>query len=154
MPFQSTIELFLRNTDRSGECWIWTKRLGPAGYGSFWLNGRGGNAHRFAYELFVGSIPEGLTIDHLCRVRACVNPSHLEAVTMRENLHRGQGWSGRHARVIACPYGHPFDEANTFVRPNSSRACRACGARRARERYARRKLNANMKCAVASGALT
>jgi hypothetical protein len=70
-------------------CWLWEGAINSQGYGNFWDGVRFVKAHRFAYECLIGEIPEGLTIDHLCRVRHCVNPSHLEPVTMRENFLRG-----------------------------------------------------------------
>lgn len=72
-----------------GGCWLWTARLNEHGYGNFWLLGKLSLAHRASYELHVGPIPEGLTLDHLCRVRRCVNPEHLEPVTQAENYQRG-----------------------------------------------------------------
>ncbi len=83
-------------------------------------------AHRAAYELYVGPIPEGLTIDHLCRNTLCVNPAHLEAVTMRENILRGTGPSAQAARKTHCLRGHPFDDGNTLFRATGKRVCRAC----------------------------
>lgn len=81
--------------------------------------------HRYSYERAEGPVPAGLELDHLCRVRSCVNPEHLEPVTHRENMRRGSGWSGRHAQKAMCKSGHPFDEANTYWR-RGGRACRAC----------------------------
>lgn len=113
-----------------GRCWVWTASLRPDGYGQFRIGGRidGRNvrAHQVSYELLVGPIPEGLVIDHLCRNRACVNPSHLEPVTHRINIIRGEGASAKAARAIHCKRGHPFDAENTIIRSNGKRLCKAC----------------------------
>ncbi len=111
---------------RLGPCWLWSGALGGDGYGRFSVSRRTLGAHRFAYELLVGPIPEGLTIDHLCRVPRCVNPAHLEAVTVGENVLRGDGESARRARQTHCKNGHLFDEANTYINPRGGRQCRAC----------------------------
>lgn len=121
-------------TDPNG-CWLWTGSREPKGYGRFWLNGQQFKAHRAAYELLVGPIPEGLVLDHLCRVRVCVNPAHLEPVTNRENILRGEGRTAVQARRTHCPKGHPYDEANTIVRQRHgrpTRQCRACARDRVR----------------------
>jgi len=73
-----------------GSCWLWTAGKFPAGYGCLGVGGKSVLTHRFSYELLVGPIPEGLEIDHLCRVRACCNPSHLEPVTSAENVQRAR----------------------------------------------------------------
>lgn len=119
-------------------CWVWQGTLQPNGYGMISLGGRGdgiGYIHRVSYTLFVGPIPEGLVIDHLCRNRACCNPEHLEPVTQLENTHRGIG----HGSETHCPQGHPYDEANTIHRRDGRRRCRACKNARERRRYQRRK---------------
>lgn len=106
-------------------CWLWTGSDTGPGYGQFWLNGKGVSAHRFAYELFVGKIPKGLVIDHLCRVGCCVNPVHLEPVTQAENVKRGL--SGQHNRQKThCPQGHEYSKDNTRIY-NGKRHCRVCG---------------------------
>ncbi len=91
-------------------------------------------AHRFAYELLVGPIPDGLVIDHLCRVRHCVNPAHMEPVTRWENTLRGGSFSAVAARQTHCVNGHPFDEENTHVDRRGFRRCRACNRERLRRR--------------------
>jgi hypothetical protein len=83
-------------------------------------------AHRFMYESLVGPIPDGMTLDHLCRRPACCNPTHLEVVTMKENLLRGEGVGALNARKTKCCRGHPFDEVNTRVSASGARVCRAC----------------------------
>lgn len=113
-----------------GPCWSWLGRL-RNGYGAFSVKGgRQVRAHRWSYEKSFGAVPDGLELDHLCRNRICVNPSHLEAVTHRVNTLRSDNACALHARQTHCMRGHPFDEANTYVRPNGGgRTCRACYAR-------------------------
>lgn len=110
-----------------GPCWLWTAARDTGGYGQFGVdaNRKARNAHRYAYMLLVGPIPEGYEIDHLCRVRHCVNPAHLEAVTPTENKRRS-GSGAFHARKTHCPAGHPYDEANTYISPLGHRHCRIC----------------------------
>jgi hypothetical protein len=109
------------------ECWEWQGNRRANGYGSFWMDGSSRLAHRAVYELLVGPIPDGLQIDHLCRNRACVNPSHLEVVDARTNVLRSMNLAALNARKTHCKHGHPFDEANTAVLANGSRRCRTCG---------------------------
>ncbi len=105
----------------------------PNGYGTI-NKGQGTNgigrkylAHRFAYELAVGPIPVGLDIDHLCRVRNCVNPDHLEAVTRRENLMRSPiALTALNARKIQCTKGHALADDNLVVHSDGKRGCRTC----------------------------
>jgi hypothetical protein len=118
------------------ECWEWIAYRLPAGYGRFYDGHRDAMAHRFAYETWNGPVPNGTTIDHLCRNRCCVNPDHLEAVTHRENLLRGNTVSALNARKTHCPRGHPYDEANTHIQRDGGRICRQCNRDRARAYYA------------------
>lgn len=127
LPDSVAISRFWAKVDKSGECWLWRGHTSVGGYGDFavWKNRHYG-AHRLAYELLVGPIPDGLHIDHLCRVRNCVNPAHLEPVTCKENLLRGQTFQAANARKTHCIHGHPFDDSNTYWRPAGGRGCRTC----------------------------
>jgi hypothetical protein len=127
-------ERIMQRTDRSGDCWLWTGFLDRYGYGQISVQNRREKAHRAAYEAFVGPIPDGLVIDHTCRVRRCVNPAHLEPVTHAENVRRG---IAPNARKTQCPKGHVYDDANTY-RAAGRRDCRAC-RREATRRYEARK---------------
>jgi hypothetical protein len=118
---------FFERIDESGECWLWTGAKTKGGYANFTVYPRRTcYAHRASYEHFVGPIPEGLFIDHLCRVRHCVNPAHLEAVTMRENLLRSPvTMTSRNAARTHCNHGHEFTPENTYWK-SGWRSCRRC----------------------------
>lgn len=131
-----TNERFWAKVDKTDTCWLWTAST-TFGYGRFREGSRLYRAHRWSYEALVGPIPEGLVIDHLCRVRACVNPDHMEPVTLCENTMRGESFSAKHARATECPQGHPYDETNTYVDSRGRRGCNEC--RRERSREQRRK---------------
>lgn len=115
-----------------GPCWLWTGYIKDTGYGG--VNGRRGDggktvylAHRVAFHLLVGSIPDGYELDHLCRVRVCCRPSHLEAVTPRVNNLRSDSIAAQHARQTHCKRGHEFTPENTYTPPtNPGRQCREC----------------------------
>lgn len=110
-----------------GECWLWTGAIQSSGYGVVHLPGIGQRlVHRAAWEALVEPIPDGLTIDHLCRVKPCINPAHLEVVTLAENGRRAN--EGRNPDV--CPHGHAFKGHNLMLRKgrhgSQHRVCRAC----------------------------
>lgn len=111
----------------TGFCWEWTAYLDRGGYGTFNRGAEGGmsRAHRVAYELLVGPIPEGLDLDHLCRNPKCVNPDHLEPVTSAENSRRAFSLAMITARTNICQRGHSMDDA--YVRPDTgARQCAEC----------------------------
>lgn len=121
--------------DRGHEtaCWVWTGALTRKGYGHFSVNSGYFGAHRFAYLHYRGLIPPGMVLDHLCRVRHCVNPDHLEPVTSAENTRRGliplSKWTKTH-----CPQGHPYEGDNVQIDKRGARHCRTCRRERERER--------------------
>lgn len=116
-------------------CWLWTAGTDKDGYGIFYLNGRGTRAHRYP----LGDIPLTLEPDHLCRVRNCVRPDHLEVVTVLENVMRSEGVAAINASKTHCVNGHEFNEANTRLIEQANgrprRVCRACAASRALRSY-------------------
>lgn len=141
MPFAEKLEVY---TERSGDCILWTGGLNNKGYGVTGNLGRSAYVHRLSYEHFVGPIPEGMEIDHLCRVPRCLNPDHLEAVTHSTNVARGLSpiqLRERHSSRTECSEGHPYDEANTYHPPATPdvRVCRECKRQRWREWDARRR---------------
>lgn len=116
-------------------CWLWTASVRPLtpygdpgdGYGQIHINGTMRTAHRVAYEMFHGPIPEGLVLDHLCCVPACVNPGHLEAVTVMTNTMRAvSSPASRNALKTECPAGHSLSGTNLYVEPSGKRGCREC----------------------------
>lgn len=115
-------------------CWYFTGKRNPKGYG---LAGMHGSAHRYYYKQLVGPIPEGLTIDHLCKVTYCVNPAPMEPVTVEENTRRAR--AAKRDRTH-CPYGHELTEDNTYTYPvTGSRECKICRRRYVRECKARKR---------------
>lgn len=122
-------------------CWEWGDTLNESGYGRFWPASKDEVlAHRHSYEALVGPIADGMVIDHLCRVRRCVNPGHLEQVTQAENTRRGD--AGAHnAAKTHCPQGHEYTPENTTIIKRSKggtdyRRCRACHREKSRQRRA------------------
>jgi len=124
-------------------CWEWTGYRNPKGYGVFRSSVESGGslnlAHRYAYALYKGAIPPGLTLDHLCRNRSCVKPGHLEPVTQHENILRGNSPPAVCAKKTQCPKGHPYDMKD------NGRRCRAC--RQAGPRASYHALKAKRRCA-------
>ncbi len=137
---QSVIERFWRKVNKKSgifgesnsyptECWVWTAGLNNNGYSQFWDNVKKQMivGHRFIYEYINGLVTNDLDLDHLCRVRHCVNPDHLEKVTHKENVLRGKGFTAINARKIFCINGHEFTNENTYLgKSNPGRNCRQC----------------------------
>jgi hypothetical protein len=130
------------HVDRSGDCWLWQGGIHQkTGYGQAWYQNTNRLAHRAFYELLVGPIPAGLQLDHLCRVRHCVNPEHLEPVTARVNTLRGDTLPARNAAKTECDHGHEFTPENTYFHAKKgARCCRACKNARQRTPEARAKV--------------
>lgn len=126
-------------------CLVWLGAPDRDGYGQFRWRNRALLAHRLAWTLANGQIPDGLTIDHLCRVRSCVNPNHLEPVSSRENTRRGVGPTAERARRTHCPKGHPFTSENVMpsVAKFGNRRCLTCNRDHARKQ--KKLLNAAAK---------
>ena len=131
---QALVQKFWSNVEKTPNCWIWRAGLKNDGYGNFQYGGRLNKtqvqAHRVAYILTKGDIPEGLQLDHLCRNRACVNPAHLEPVTCQINLLRGQTTTAANSRKSHCPQGHEYTPENTYLYERQPgrflRYCKAC----------------------------
>ena len=126
----------LRQVRTSDKCWEWIGTKKTTGYGRVKVHNQTLQAHRVMYEWLVGPIPVGLQLDHLCRNVGCVNPDHLEPVTGRENILRGDGWAAQNARKTHCKNGHEFTEEIT--RRKNRRTCKIC-ARDAQRRFRARK---------------
>lgn len=114
-----------RRTITDDGCWVISGADRRTGYAKIKVDGTAHRAHRWAYERLVGPIPDGLVLDHLCRNRACANPDHMEPVTFRENVLRGEGPTAANARKTECPVGHSL--ADPYIVPSTgSRMCRIC----------------------------
>lgn len=111
----------MQRIEKTKSCWLWTGGTGRNGYGDVYFDGRMQKAHRIVYRIFKGPIPEGLVLDHLCRIRRCVNPDHLEPVTHRENTIRGIGFASVNHRKTTCPRGHLYD-----TKDKCGRRCLQC----------------------------
>jgi hypothetical protein len=138
-------ERFFEKVNKTDTCWIWTGASNHLGYGQIWVTDerRVAMAHRVSVTLHGGSIPKGYDVDHLCRVRACVNPDHLEPVPHSVNMERAP-WSAPdfQAAKTHCKRNHEFTKANTLTKTNSSggisRQCRTC-TRESQARYRARR---------------
>ena len=128
---------------RTDGCWLWIASVTPDGYGQFYFNGRARLAHHF----LVGKASDGLEYDHLCRVRNCVNPDHLEEVTGQINSLRGLGQGALNARKAACPKGHPYDLLNTRIEMSAHRTRRCFICRQEQSLQAKHRYRAALRAA-------
>lgn len=141
--------------DPGSGCWLWEGAL-TVGYGCLKPlvdePKRTDLVHRLTYEYFIGPIPDGLEPDHLCRVRSCCNPWHLEPVTRRENAIRGECGSVTRAKMLAkthCPQGHPYSGDNLYIAKSGDRMCKTCQRTRDKARKAALRKNAASETGVA-----
>lgn len=121
-------------------CWIWVGACNTAGYGHLVYMDKGKkrwiDTHRASYLLYRGTILKGLVLDHLCMVKCCINPDHLEAVTAQENNVR------KNKHITHCPVGHPYNELNTYFHKRSmKRDCKACRSRRSKATWSQFKMS-------------
>jgi hypothetical protein len=145
------MDRFWQKVNKTDKCWLWVGAKRHGGYGDAWWNGRHYAAHRLSYSWLVGPIEEGMTLDHICRVTACVNPTHLRQMTMHDNARIGN----RYAFRTACSKGHPYTPENTKIsKAYNSRECRSCKRavdrayhQRHKEKILRRKREAWRKAA-------
>ena len=143
MDVPSKAAAFWRRVSVAADCWEWQGALTHHGYGRFSPRSNGRSvriyAHRFSLLLAGVEVSEGMVVDHLCRNHRCVNPDHLEVVTPRENILRGESDSARNARKSFCDDGHEFTPENTYLRPDRrGRVCRECQRRRVAAYQARK----------------
>ena len=126
------MEKFYAKVQKTESCWPWIGSVDRGtGYGAMRVKCADGRwrkkwAHRLSYELHIGPIEDGREIDHLCRVRSCVNPSHLEMVTAQENIRRGESSAAKAARRDTCAHGHAYTAENTKLSRDGARQCRTC----------------------------
>jgi hypothetical protein len=134
-------ERLFSKVDATGICWLWTRAKARNGYGVINLGRQSGTrvVHRVVWELLVGPIPDGTELDHVCRVRACCNPDHLEPVTRAVNVARGSRRAGAQ-RQTQCRNGHRFTPENTLPNGLRGRACRECKNDANRRYRARKKI--------------
>lgn len=133
MPAATTWDSLLRHIDKNGpysvvagsNCWVWGGYTNHDGYGRVRWKRKLTMVHRLMYTQYVGEIPLGFELDHLCRNRACVNPTHLEPVLHKENMRRG---ISRCSKKVDCKRGHPLAGNNLYLDPTGARQCRKCDA--------------------------
>lgn len=120
------------NKDLQESCWTVPQKLTAQGYVRVKVKGKLVYLHRLTYETFIGKIPDGLVIDHLCKERSCCNFNHLEVVTLAENTRKGDAWLFNKSKTH-CPQNHQYSEDNTYYRKDGKRHCKTCRRIRQRE---------------------
>jgi hypothetical protein len=134
-----------------GPCWVWMAAKNSMGYANFSVSRKDRKwklGHVFCYELFVGTVPVGKELDHLCRIPACVNWKHVEPVSHRINCLRGTSPSANNSKKTSCVNGHEFSVRNTYVDSLGSRHCRPCRAKVQRDRRKRLRVESVRRVAV------
>lgn len=135
-PKREFLVRFFEKVNKTDTCWLWQgNSWTPNGYGV--IDSK--VAHKVLYEYLVAPVPDGMELDHLCKIRSCVNINHLEVVTHEENNKRSDSPTGINARKQECDYGHTLEGRNLYITPNGRRQCRECVNRRAREYQARKR---------------
>jgi len=129
---ETQIARFWAKVEKTASCWLWRAHVDQFGYGQVVLNGRHLKPHRVAYELVIGLIPDGLQLDHLCRVRHCVRPTHLQPVTAKENIRRGAN-----GPKPECRKGHSLTADNSYIQRDGRKRCRICMARNSKKYHGR-----------------
>lgn len=120
-------ERFTSKIQITESCWLWTRYIDPEGYGRYSINDVKHYAHRVSYTFYVGKISEGKVIDHVCRVKNCVNPEHLRMVDVTTNtLENSRAPAALNKLKSSCKYGHSLEGSNLIVTPKGTRACRSC----------------------------
>jgi hypothetical protein len=151
---------FWIKVEKTATCWLWTANHSGSGYGRFQIGRKQVQAHRLAYEWLIGPISPGLDLDHLCRVRRCVNPAHLEPVTRRVNLLRGETSPAANVLKTHCPVGHEYSPENTIFTGKGHRLCRLCrqvrdvsrrGPKRRMQRRERNRARSRQEGRIANG---
>ena len=142
--FKSLEERFWSKVKKGSGCWLWLASLDGKGYGAFPIKGKSHTASRVAYELTFGVVPKGLVVDHKCKNIKCVNPSHLEAVTQRENVLRGEAPASVNAKRTHCKTGHPLSGDNIY-HYKGKRCCKTCNRKSSRIAKKNARLLAKLK---------
>lgn len=123
----SPAESILKNCNKvDSGCWLWTGYIAKSGYGQITIHRKSWKVHRLSYSVFKSPLIPGFEIDHLCKVRHCVNPAHLEQVTKKENILRSESWSAKNKRKTHCRNGHEYTPDNTLNLKDGARRCKAC----------------------------